>query len=188
MQTDSLYILELIEKITQALKMIRRVSSFMSRQNLLLIYHSLVEQRLNYCSEVWDTLSDGLSQKLQKLQNRAARIITKSAYDASSSELLVELRWRALAHERRTKKGIMMYKVLNNLAPEYLKDLFRETNQVHDHDLRNSDLNLLPPKPKSNLLKKSFSYSGAVIWNSLPRHVRLANSLTEFKRSLKFSV
>ena len=95
MQTDSLYILELIEKITQALKMIRRVSSFMSRQNLLLIYHSLVEQRLNYCSEVWDTLSDGLSQKLQ---NRAARIITKSAYDASSSELLVELRWRALAH------------------------------------------------------------------------------------------
>ena len=49
MQTDSLYILELIEKITQALKMIRRVSSFMSRQNLLLIYHSLVEQRLNYC-------------------------------------------------------------------------------------------------------------------------------------------
>ena len=45
---------ELIEKITQALKMIRRVSSFMSRQNLLLIYHSLVEQRLNYCSEVWD--------------------------------------------------------------------------------------------------------------------------------------
>jgi hypothetical protein len=73
-------------------KTIRRVSSFMSRQNLLLIYNSLVEQRLNYCSEVWDTLSDGLSQKLQKLQNRAARIITKSAYDASSSELLVELR------------------------------------------------------------------------------------------------
>jgi hypothetical protein len=28
-------------------------------------------------------------------------------------------------------KAIMMYKVLNNLAPEYLKDLFRETNQVH---------------------------------------------------------
>ena len=73
MQTDSLYILELIEKITQALKMIRRVSSFMSRQNLLLIYHSLVEQRLNYCSEVWDTLSDGLSAK-------------------------IAIEWRALAH------------------------------------------------------------------------------------------
>jgi hypothetical protein len=75
-----------------------------------------------------------------------------------------------------------------NAGESYLKDLFRETNQEHDHDLRNSDLNLLPPKPKSNLLKKSFSYSGAVIWNSLPRHVRLANSLTEFKMSLKFSV
>jgi hypothetical protein len=103
---------------------------------MLLIYHSLVEQRLNYCSEVWDTQSDGLSEKFQKLQSRAVRIITKSAYDASSSELLVERRWRALAHERRTKKAIMMYKVINNLAPEYLKYLFRETNQVPVHLLQ----------------------------------------------------
>ena len=41
---------ELIIKISQALKMIWRVSSFMSQNNLLLIYHSLIEQGLNYCS------------------------------------------------------------------------------------------------------------------------------------------
>ena len=164
--------------------MIRRVSSFMSQDNLLLIYHSLIEQRLHYCSIVWDTLSDGLKQKLQTLQNRAARIITKSSYDYPSDELFVQLRWHELERQRSSKKAIMMFKVLNNLAPEYLTDLFCRTNQVHDYNLRNSDLNLVLPKPKINFLRKSFSYSGAVLWNSLPRNVRLAQSLFGFKRSM----
>ena len=69
--------------------MIRGVSSFMSQNSLLLIYHSLIEQRLCYCSIAWDTLSDGLKQKQQKLQNRAARIIKKSSYDYPSDELFV---------------------------------------------------------------------------------------------------
>ena len=79
----------------------------------------------------------------------------------------------------------MMFKVLNNLAPEYLTDLFCRTNQVHDYSLRNSDLNLVLPKPKTNFLRKSFSYSGAVLWiSSLTRNVRLAQSFSGFKRSL----
>ena len=121
---------ELIVKISQALKMIRRVSSFMSQNKLLLIYHSLIEQRLHYCSIVWDTLSDGLKQKLQKLQNRAARIITKSSYDYPSDELFVQLRWHELERQRSSEKAITMFKVLNNCR----------TNQVHDYSLRNSDL------------------------------------------------
>ena len=75
---------ELIIKNFQALEMIRRVSSFMLQNNLLLIDHSLIEQRLRYCSIVWDTVSDGLKQKLQ---NRAAIIITKSSYYYPSDEL-----------------------------------------------------------------------------------------------------
>ena len=78
----------------------------------------------------------------------------------------------------------MIFKVLNNLAPEYLTYLFCRTNQVHDYSLQNSDLNLLLTKPNTNFLRNSFSYSGAVLWNSLPRNVRLAQSLSGFKRSL----
>ena len=133
----------LIIEIFQALKMIRRISSFMSQNNLLIIYHSLIEQRLHYCSIVWDTLSDGLKQKLQKLQNRAARIITKSSYDYPSEELFVQFRWHELQRQRNSKKVIIMFKVLNNLALEYRTDLFCRTNQVHDYSLRNSDLNLV---------------------------------------------
>ena len=86
--------------------MIRRVSSFMSQNNLLLINHSPIEQRLHYCSIVWDTLSDGLKQKLQKLQNRAARIITKSSYDYPSEELFVQLRSSEFVQRSSIKKPL----------------------------------------------------------------------------------
>jgi hypothetical protein len=65
-----------------------------------------------------------LSDKLQKLQNRAARVITRSSYDASSSSVLEELRWNNLYTNRKMQKSILMYKVTNNLTPMYLQDLF----------------------------------------------------------------
>ena len=47
----------------------------------------------DYCSAVWDGLTQQLSEKLQKLQNRAIRVITKSSYDTSSRFLLNSLGW-----------------------------------------------------------------------------------------------
>ena len=46
------------------------------------IYGALIQPRFDYCSSVWDGLNITLNDKLQKLQNRAARVITKSQYDA----------------------------------------------------------------------------------------------------------
>jgi len=45
----------------------------------------------NYCSTVWGNISKGLSDKIQKLQNRAARILTFSNYEVRSSILLDDL-------------------------------------------------------------------------------------------------
>ena len=48
----------------------------------------LILPHLDYCSAVWGCIGNGLSQKLEKLQNRAARIITGSSWDASSAPIL----------------------------------------------------------------------------------------------------
>ena len=47
--------------------------------------------RFDYCSPVWDCLSGYLSGKLQKLQNCAARVITKLPFDTNSNHLLSTL-------------------------------------------------------------------------------------------------
>jgi hypothetical protein len=44
-----------------------------------------------------------------------------------------------------------------------------------------SESKLAIPQPRTNYLKNSFSYSGAVLWNSLPTELRQASSLRKFK-------
>ena len=52
------------------------------------------------------------------------------------------------------------------------------------HNLRNSLNKVCVPKPRTDYLKRSFSYSGACLWNSLPEQIRLALSLKSFKVAL----
>ena len=53
------------------------------------------------------------------------------------------------------------------------------------YNLRDSENKLNVPLPRTNYYKKSFSYSGATLWNSLPRDIRQAESLGLFKRLIK---
>ena len=63
----------------------------------------------------------------------------------------------------------MVYKCLNGLAPRYLTNLFNYTADVHDYNTQNVTDNLLAlPAPHTALYKRSFSYYGASLWNSLP--------------------
>ena len=75
-----------------------------------------------------------------------------------------------------------MYKCANNLAPAYLCNLF--SPRISNYDLRDVNGKLLLPKPRTDFLKRRFSYSGAFLWNNLPEEVRTANSLDVFKRSV----
>ena len=65
-------------------------------------------------------MSGYLSDKSPKLQNRAAREITKSPFDSSSNLLLAVLKWEKLSLRFTKQRALIMYKTLNEFAPEYL--------------------------------------------------------------------
>ena len=71
----------------------------------------------NYSGAVWGNINKGLANKLQKLQNRAARILTFSNYDVRSSVLLDELGWERLEYVSLKQLAVTMYKIHNNLSP-----------------------------------------------------------------------
>ena len=58
--------------------------------------------------------------KLQRLQNRAARVLTHSSYDADANQLLKELGWDKLETRGQKLKAEMVHKSLNGLTPNYL--------------------------------------------------------------------
>ena len=92
---------ELSKKNASGIGALKRLMPFISKNTAVIIYKALIEPHFDYCSSVWYGISDTLSQKLQKLQNRAARVITKSTYDTSAKPLLNSLNWDDLATRRK---------------------------------------------------------------------------------------
>ena len=137
------------------------------------------------CSAVWGICGKCLTLKLQKLQNRAARIITFSNHDSDADEPIHTLGWKNLNDQRLIPKSTLMHKTLHSYTPEYIRSKFIERNNLISYNLRETESKLAIPLPRTEFYKRSFSYSGAVFWNSLPRHLRTASSLTEFKSQIR---
>ena len=70
------HIREISKKVSSGigvLNMLKRVRPFVSMHTAIKIYKGLIEPHLDYCSAVWDGLTQQLGEKLQKLENRAIR-------------------------------------------------------------------------------------------------------------------
>ena len=68
---------------------------------------SLIQPVFDYCDVVWDNLDQGLATRIQKLQNRAARIITFQGYDVRSAEIRKQLNWEELASRRQRHLSLL---------------------------------------------------------------------------------
>ena len=61
-----------------------------------------------------------------------------------------------------------MYKILNDNTAPNLKDLFhKKVNSQNTYNLRNSERDLEVAKPKTEFLKITFVYNGAILWNMI---------------------
>ena len=114
------------QKVSSGIGVIKKIKPFVPTSNLISVYQSSVEPYLDYCSVVWDDISDQLTDKLQILQNRAARVITGADYRMHTNELLTKLGWSSLKEKRNKQKAHMMFKIMNGMAPAYLKDIFTD--------------------------------------------------------------
>ena len=79
----------------------------------------------------------------------------------------------------------MVYKSNYQLAPEYLNSMFIKLSEFRNRQLRDSDTDRYVPLLKTACGQKSFSYTGAKLWNSQQTEVQKAKSITPFVKSLK---
>lgn len=71
------HIEHIVNKISSGIGALRKLRAFIDTITLVLVYNSLIQPYFDYCCEVWDTIGKALSERLQKLQNRVARLIMK---------------------------------------------------------------------------------------------------------------
>ena len=119
--------------------------------------------------------------KLQKLQNRAARIVTNSRYRMSAPPIIRQLGWQTVKGLIEIETVKMVYRSINNEALEHLTGLFQRLSETCARQLRNTSTDLYVPLLKTACGQKCFSYRGAKLWNDLERESKMANTFTQFK-------
>ena len=156
-------------KANWALGRIKYSKKYLPSHILSKMYRGIVKPHLSYCCSVWGCCNESKINVLQKIQNRAARMVTNSPYNASAAPLMQNLGWSTVSDLIRRETATLTYKSLNSLAPEYLKKLFIKCSDDREQVLRSSETELRIPLLKTINGKKAFSYRGAKLWNNLER-------------------
>ena len=174
-------------KITRNIGILKRIRHFISKESLLLLYHTLIEPYFKYCSIFWGQCSEALRDKLQTLQNKAARAIAKVRYDeANHGKLLTDFGWLSVRNLIKLDMGIYAYKELNNLHPEQDIRPFQKLDEQHTYNTRSvTNNNLFIPRGSTQLFNRTMSYSGSRLWNEIPYEIRRVQTLEDFKDKLK---
>ena len=110
------HIEKLTKKIASGIGALKRIRHLIPASTLHLIYQALIKPHFDYCDIVWGNCGKTLRDKLQKLQNRAARVLTFSNYDADTTELLEFLGWKNLARQQEIHKATMMFRCLHGAS------------------------------------------------------------------------
>lgn len=172
-----------IKKCNSQLFLLGRIKNFIDIPTRKLFFNAYILPHLDYCSTIWGNCSNELLDRIIKLQKRAARLILNKDLSSPSAELFNQLGWLRFDERVRYRKCILMYKALNNLAPTYLSNKFTYAHNMHNLDLRSAtNQTLYVPKPTLEIYRRSLTYSGPKLWNTLPESVRNAPSLGSFKQ------
>ena len=124
---------------------------------------------------------------IQRLQNRAARIIIGNySRDVSGIDLVKDLGWLNVRQRRDYFTSILVFKALNEMAPNHISDLFTYTRDTHTYCTRSASTdNLNVPRVKKHVFSQSLKYNGPMLWNSLSQSLRSACSLGVFKHNCR---
>ena len=132
---------------------------------------SIIHSRLDYCNSLFSGLSESNFIRLQRIQNRAAVIITNSRGPVSSSSLLRQLHWLPVPNRIDFKIALLTYKVLTSQQPTYLNSLLHPYST--SRCLRSSGQHLLSvPRVTFATQSRAFYAYATQLWNRLPQPLR----------------
>ena len=155
----------------------------MDFQTRIIFYKAYIQPHLDYCCIIWGNAKVEQLNVLLKLQKRVLRIIFDYP-DISSQTLFSQASIMPITKRIYFQKAVLMYKALHNLTPSYISEEFQLCSDIHSYSSKSSTHNVFIHRPRTELLKSSFKYSGAVIWNSLSQDMKSAQTLKQFKNLL----
>ena len=172
------------------LRDLKRIGSKLTRELKVQLVHSNIMSYIDYCNASYAGLTKQNIHRLQKLQNNAVRFVFQLTGKKKWEHIkpfLKKLHFLPVEYRIKFKLSLLVFKCLNNLAPDYLKNLItlRESKRV---SMRLDDdfyVLKVPKTPNFSRTEASFTYAGPRTWNELPYRIRSLTDLELFKKQLK---
>ena len=126
---------------TNAIRSIGRICKYLTNENLKLLVNALVISRLDYCNSILYGLPKRELDKLQRVQNTAARLITGTKQYDHIKPAFQKLYCLPVESRIIFKVILITFKILHGLSPAYLSSLLQKYNPPHS--LRSSSKSLV---------------------------------------------
>ena len=167
----------LIKEGNKKLHALMRIEKYLTQDKKRLIMKTFIESQFNYCPLLWMCHSRGLNNRINRLHERALRVVYKNSN--LTFEQLLENDKSFTIHERNLQKlAIEMYKVKHNLCPEPFQELFHPT-------ARGKGAWVLPKVKKVNTGLETIRYRGPMTWEMVPDDIKKSKTLSTFKDNIK---
>ena len=184
--TWSAHVQSVTAKVSQRLGLLWRLRNRLSGLVLRELYTTCIRPVIEYSSVVWSGISSTDSVKLERLNRKAARLIsnTKCRSDTPHDILLARAGLQELSHRRHLFQVLFTYRFVHTDLPSHIVEglshwLPDSTSQRSYLLRRQKTLRL--PRAHKNILKRSPLYSAFSFWNSLPTSLLATSSVQSLK-------
>ncbi len=134
----------LVPKLSQKLGILKHLKRYVTQSHLINLYKTIFQPCIDYCITVWGYAADKYLNKVQRIMNRAARIITGNfEYDIRGVELLRQLGLMNLKERRDYFLNLLVFKCVNDIAQAYLCDVLTPAASIRTRESRSIAENLL---------------------------------------------
>ena len=165
---------------------ISKVRSYLNDDQTRCVVHAYVISKLDANNSLLAGSPSLLVSQIERVQNAAAKLVTKSKKFDHVSPILRNLHWLPIQDRIVFKNLLLIYKALNNKGPTYLKDLFTFHRPSLALRSKSDPLALNVPMTKLKTYgDRAFSAYAAKQWNKLPLAIRQAETISSFKSALK---
>ena len=179
------HISHICSTVTFYLRNIARIRRFIDQSACHNAVRSLVLSRIDYCNGLLSSIPSTQLDRVQRLQNWAARLMFQVSRDHPSQPLLNSLHWLPLKQRIIFKLLLFVYKILNNQAPKYLDTCLNLYTPTRSLRSSSDPLRLTYSVTRTLAGDRTFTVSASKYWNDLPLTIRQSSSVSTFRKALK---
>jgi len=173
------------------LRQLRRVRQSLDTESVRTFVHAFITSRIDYCNTVLAGAPKYTTNKLQRVLNVAARLVSNTKkFDRGLSRLLhTDLHWLDVPERVQFKFCMAVRRCMHDKAPQYFKEYCTLFSDTHGRQrLRSASRHLLSvPRHRRTFGRRAFAVAGPTACNSLPDDLRNPSCYDSyFGRFLKF--